>query len=45
MIVPVIMSGGTGTRLWPLSRKTRPKQFLELIDKSTIFQNTIQYSN
>jgi len=42
MIVPVILSGGSGTRLWPLSRITRPKQFLELIDKSTIFQNTLQ---
>ncbi|WP_435189480.1 mannose-1-phosphate guanylyltransferase/mannose-6-phosphate isomerase [Pseudothioglobus sp. nBUS_23] len=42
MITPVIISGGSGTRLWPLSRKARPKQFLNLINSSSIFQNTIQ---
>src|SRR3954471_21966896 len=30
-IVPVILSGGSGTRLWPLSRRTRPKQMLDLL--------------
>jgi mannose-1-phosphate guanylyltransferase len=30
MIVPVILSGGSGTRLWPLSRKLHPKQFIEI---------------
>ena len=42
MIVPVILSGGSGTRLWPLSRKHHPKQFLNLINNdSTLFQDTI----
>lgn len=37
----VIMAGGGGTRLWPLSRKTRPKQMLSLIEESSLFQTTI----
>ena len=41
MIVPLILSGGSGTRLWPLSRKLYPKQFLNLINKETLFQDTI----
>jgi len=42
MIVPVILSGGSGTRLWPLSRSEYPKQFINLInDDSTLFQDTI----
>jgi mannose-1-phosphate guanylyltransferase len=41
MIVPVILSGGSGTRLWPLSRKLYPKQFLSLANKTTLFQDTI----
>lgn len=41
MIVPVILSGGAGTRLWPLSRKLYPKQFLQLIDHSSLFQATL----
>lgn len=39
-IVPVIMAGGAGTRLWPLSRPDRPKQFLTLFDDRSLFQNT-----
>lgn len=42
MIVPVILSGGLGSRLWPLSRKLYPKQFLNLINKTTLFQDTIK---
>jgi mannose-1-phosphate guanylyltransferase len=42
MIVPVILSGGSGTRLWPLSRSEYPKQFIDLINDSTLFQNTIE---
>ncbi|WP_448096578.1 mannose-1-phosphate guanylyltransferase/mannose-6-phosphate isomerase [Luteibacter yeojuensis] len=42
MIVPVILSGGSGTRLWPLSRKNRPKQFLALVGDTTLFQQTVQ---
>ena len=40
MIVPVILSGGSGSRLWPLSRETHPKQFLPLADQDTLLQNT-----
>ena len=39
-IVPVILAGGAGTRLWPLSRPDRPKQFLALVDNRSLFQNT-----
>jgi mannose-1-phosphate guanylyltransferase/mannose-6-phosphate isomerase len=41
MILPVILSGGTGSRLWPLSRELYPKQFLPLVDANTLLQNTI----
>jgi len=41
MITPVILSGGSGTRLWPLSRKFYPKQFIKLINDTTLFQDTI----
>ena len=41
MIIPVILSGGSGTRLWPLSRKLYPKQFISLINETTLFQDTI----
>ena len=41
MIVPVILSGGSGTRLWPLSRETYPKQFLPLIGSLSLFQETV----
>ncbi len=40
-IQPVIMSGGTGTRLWPMSRNAHPKQFLKLVTDKTMFQETI----
>ena len=40
-IIPIILAGGTGTRLWPLSRKSFPKQFLNLLDdKYTMLQKT-----
>lgn len=38
----VIMAGGGGTRLWPLSRKARPKQMLRLIDERSLFQTSVQ---
>lgn len=41
MIIPVILSGGSGTRLWPLSRKLYPKQFLPLAGEETMFQQTV----
>lgn len=46
MIIPVILSGGSGTRLWPLSRALRPKQLLPLLNDSTMIQNTVlRFSN
>ncbi|MFZ5616479.1 MAG: mannose-1-phosphate guanylyltransferase [Pseudomonadota bacterium] len=39
-IQPVIMSGGAGTRLWPMSRAARPKQFLPLFGGRSLFQET-----
>jgi mannose-1-phosphate guanylyltransferase/mannose-6-phosphate isomerase len=41
MIIPVILSGGSGTRLWPLSRRDVPKQYLPLVNEKTMFQNTL----
>jgi len=41
MIVPVILAGGSGTRLWPLSRQLYPKQFLPLVSGRTLFQETV----
>ncbi|MBA3898492.1 MAG: mannose-1-phosphate guanylyltransferase/mannose-6-phosphate isomerase [Sphingomonadaceae bacterium] len=41
-IVPVILSGGSGTRLWPMSRTDRPKQFLPLTAEATMFQLTLE---
>lgn len=41
MIVPVILSGGSGSRLWPLSRETYPKQFLSLVNEKTMLQDTV----
>ena len=37
---PVILSGGSGTRLWPLSRRAFPKQFLALVDEGSLLQST-----
>lgn len=42
MLIPVILSGGAGTRLWPLSRELYPKQFLPLVGDVTMLQDTIQ---
>jgi len=41
MITPVIMAGGTGSRLWPLSRQLNPKQFLSLCGEQTLLQQTL----
>jgi mannose-1-phosphate guanylyltransferase len=41
MFYALIMAGGSGTRLWPLSRKDRPKQSLALIDERTMFQVSV----
>jgi mannose-1-phosphate guanylyltransferase len=37
-VINVILSGGVGSRLWPLSRKSRPKQYIPLFENSTLFQ-------
>lgn len=41
MLIPLILSGGSGTRLWPVSRKNLPKQFLSLTGQGTLFQQTL----
>ena len=41
----VIMAGGGGTRLWPLSRQARPKQMLQLVGKETLFQAAVHRLN
>ncbi|SHF61093.1 mannose-1-phosphate guanylyltransferase/mannose-6-phosphate isomerase [Vibrio gazogenes] len=41
MILPVIMCGGAGSRLWPLSRTAYPKQFLSLVSEQTMLQDTV----
>ena len=41
-IYPVLLAGGSGTRLWPLSRKSYPKQFSKLIGETTLFQASAQ---
>jgi mannose-1-phosphate guanylyltransferase/mannose-6-phosphate isomerase len=42
MLTPVILSGGSGTRLWPLSRELYPKQLLPLVGEQTMLQETAQ---
>ncbi len=42
MLLPVVMAGGSGTRLWPLSRTLFPKQFLSLTSSATMLQETLQ---
>ncbi|NOY56039.1 MAG: mannose-1-phosphate guanylyltransferase/mannose-6-phosphate isomerase [Actinobacteria bacterium] len=44
-IIPVILAGGSGTRLWPLSRRTSPKQFTALVSPRTMLQETVERAN
>jgi mannose-1-phosphate guanylyltransferase/mannose-6-phosphate isomerase len=41
LLKPVILSGGSGSRLWPLSREKNPKQLLKLFNDKTLLQNTM----
>ena len=41
LLIPVIMCGGAGTRLWPVSRETMPKQFVPLVDERSTFQQVL----
>jgi mannose-1-phosphate guanylyltransferase/mannose-6-phosphate isomerase len=41
MLIPVVLSGGSGTRLWPLSRELYPKQLLPLVGERTMLQETV----
>lgn len=45
MLIPVILSGGVGSRLWPLSRESYPKQLLALVGQNTLLQDTINRVN
>ena len=44
-VFPVVLCGGSGTRLWPLSRVEFPKQFLSLLDEESLFQQTVSRLN
>lgn len=44
MMLPVIISGGSGTRLWPVSREARPKPFMKVKDGATLLQSTLSRS-
>ena len=44
-ITPIIMAGGSGSRLWPLSRQLRPKQFLDLLGDKSLLQQTLARLN
>ena len=41
MIIPVILSGGAGTRLWPVSRELEPKHLVDLLGTTTLLQKTV----
>src|SRR6476469_7823489 len=44
-IIPIIMCGGAGTRLWPVSRESMPKQFVSLTGAQSTFQQTLARLN
>src|SRR5207302_10391111 len=41
-LIPVVMCGGAGTRLWPVSRESMPKQFVPLVGDRSMFQQTLE---
>jgi mannose-1-phosphate guanylyltransferase / mannose-6-phosphate isomerase len=42
LVIPVILCGGSGTRLWPLSRKSHPKQFVPIVGENSLLQATLR---
>ena len=42
LVQPVVLSGGSGTRLWPLSREKYPKQLLSLVGEDSLLQATVR---
>jgi mannose-1-phosphate guanylyltransferase/mannose-6-phosphate isomerase len=44
-MIPVIMCGGAGTRLWPVSRESMPKQFVPLVEDRSTFQQVLDRIN
>ena len=42
IVHPILLAGGSGTRLWPLSRKSYPKQFAKLMGEESLFQASAQ---
>src|SRR5947209_15317630 len=42
LLIPVLMCGGAGTRLWPVSRESMPKQFVPLVGDRSTFQQTLE---
>lgn len=40
-VINVVLSGGIGSRLWPLSRKERPKQYLNIFENGSLFKQTV----
>lgn len=44
-VINVVLTGGVGSRLWPLSRKNKPKQYLDLFDGKSLFQQTVLRNN
>jgi mannose-1-phosphate guanylyltransferase len=43
-LIPVILSGGAGTRLWPVSRRAHPKPFMERLDGETLAEKTLAWA-
>ena len=43
-LIPVILAGGVGSRLWPVSRTYHPKQFQKLLDTYSFLQNTLMHA-
>ncbi|MGN7808450.1 mannose-1-phosphate guanylyltransferase [Flavobacterium johnsoniae] len=44
-VIHVILTGGVGSRLWPLSRKSQPKQYLEIFENKSLFEMTVERNN